>query len=82
MKMKILMAAGTFFPVKFFFSGKTLCYVLFFAGMYVCTTAKIEFNSLKQPFCSFSSRFLKVFQRWRPPVAAHVLNSIESKTML
>jgi len=34
MKMKILMAAGTFSPVKFFFSGKTLCYVLFFAGMY------------------------------------------------
>jgi hypothetical protein len=80
MKMKILMAAGTFSPVSFF-SGKTLCYVLFFCR-YVCTTAKIEFNSLKQPFCCFSSRFLKVLLKWRPPVAAHVLNSIESKTKL
>jgi hypothetical protein len=33
MKMKILMAAGTFSP-DIFFSGKTLCYELFFAGMY------------------------------------------------
>jgi len=30
-----LMAAGTFFlQLVFFLSGKTLCYVLFFAGMY------------------------------------------------
>lgn len=80
MKMKIFMAAGTFSPVSFFFWENTVLCAFF--CWYVCTTAKIEFNSLKQPFCCFSSRFLKVFQKWRPPVAAHVLNSIESKTKL
>jgi hypothetical protein len=33
MKMKILMAAGTFFQLVFFWEN-TVLYVLFFAGMY------------------------------------------------
>ena len=46
--MKILMAAGTFSPVSFF-SGKTLCYVLFFAGMYAL--------QLKLSLIAWNSRF-------------------------